>query len=61
MDIWSKLVMKKFWKIYIMVNIIIIVAIILTGAIDYLIGKIVVGICAGLFVSGVIKLFDKNS
>lgn len=53
--------MKKFWKIYIMVNIIIIVAIILTGAIDYLIGKIVVGICAGLFVSGVIKLFDKNS
>lgn len=32
--------MKKFWKIYTAINLIIIIAIILTGAVNYMIGKL---------------------
>ena len=52
--------MKKFWKIYTAINLIIIIATILTGAINYMIGKIVVGICAGFFISGVFKLLGSG-
>lgn len=48
--------MKKIWKIYIIVNVLIIAALLVTGVVDYLIGKIVLGLCAGLLVSGLMKL-----
>lgn len=53
--------MKKFCKIYTAINLIIIIAIILTGVVNYMIGKIMIGICAGFFISGVFKLIDREN